>query len=181
MKLLESLRLGVIALAIAGMAAPAGAVEKTDAPPYDPTHTAAQWIPLFGEEWWNHYHPDYESWYPGGRSNRFHDAWLGKVMIKNALTKDWEIMNRTYSYDGQWFAVEWHYRATYLDNGFRQWETTIGFGKIQDGKMILWLEYFDDAVGNLQKLGLMPLCEPGEPVAPWPAKATDIIRMPYRP
>lgn len=107
---------------------------KPAAPIYDPTHTAKQWVPLFAEDWWNHYHPDYQAWYPGGRSNRFHDMWIAKVMIKHAQTKDWEIINRDYAFDGQWFAVEWHYRSTYIADGFRQWETTLAFAKIHEGK-----------------------------------------------
>jgi hypothetical protein len=176
---LVSAGLALAALTVGAGAGRAG--EKSAPSAYVPSLTAARLVPLYGEEWWNHYHPDYESWYPGGRSNRFHDAWIATVLKKHAVTKDWEILNRDYSYDGQWFAVEWHYRATYLDDGFREWETTVGFGRIQDGKIILWVEYFDDAVGGLQKLGLMPLCEPNEPVAPWPAKATALVRMPYRP
>lgn len=167
--------------ALVATSAPAALGVEASRPAYDPNHTAKEWVPLFAEDWWNHFHPDYQAWYPGGRSNRFHDAWIGKVMVKHARTKDWEIINKAYAFDGQWFAVEWHYRSTYLDDGFRQWETTLAFARIHEGKKILWIENFDDAVGSLQKLGLMPLCEPGEPVAPWPAKATETMRMPYRP
>jgi len=147
---------------------------------YDPKLTAAEWVPLYGEEWWHHYHPAYEGWFPGGRSNFYHDKWIfGKVAIKHALTDNWLIFNRNYSFDGQWFAVEWSYRATDKTDGFKQWESTMGFGRIKDGKLILWCEYFDDSVGHLQKLGLMPIYEADEPHAPWPAKA--ILHMPYRP
>jgi hypothetical protein len=153
--------------------------KKAVPPPYDPTHTAKEWVPHFAEEWWNHYHPDYEAWYPGGRSNRFHDAWLARVMKKHARSVNWEIFNRQYAFDGQWFAVEWFYRATDVDSDFRQWESTLAFARIHEGKKILWIEYFDDSVGNLQRIGMMPFFDADEPIAPWPAKA--ILKMPYRP
>lgn len=167
-----------LVLAFAALAAVTRAEEKP-ALVYDPKLTAAQWVPLYGEQWWNHYHPAYEGWFPGGRSNLHHDAWLAKLAVKHALTDNWLIFERDYSYDGQWFAVEWKYRATDKADGFKQWESTLGFGRIHDGKIILWCEYFDDSVGHLQKLGLMPFYEPNEPHAPWPAKA--FLKLPYRP
>lgn len=97
----------------------------------------------------------------------------------NPITENWEIFHKSYVYDGEWFAVEWFYRAAYLDDGFTQWECTLGIGRIVDGKMILWTEYFDDAVGKLQRLHLMPNPEPDEEVFPWPAKAK--VSLPYRP
>jgi hypothetical protein len=172
-----------VTLALLGLvpnAAPAADAPTSTAPVvYDPSLTAAQWVPLYGEEWWNHYDPTYEGWFPGGRSNLYHDTWLAKIAIKHALTNEWKIFNRDYAYDGQWFAVEWSYRATDLTDGFKQFESTLGFGRIKDGRIILWCEYFDDSVGHLQKLGLMPIYDADEPHAPWPAKA--FIKIPYRP
>jgi hypothetical protein len=166
--------LGLVACGLLAALRPADA-----SPTYDPSLTAAQWVPLYGEKWWEHYHPAYEGWYPGGRANLYHDTWLAKVAIKHALTDNWLIFDRDYAYDGQFFAVEWSYRATDKSDGFKQWESTLGFGRIHEGKIILWCEYFDDSVGHLQKLGLMPLYEADEAHAPWPAKA--ILRLPYRP
>ncbi|WP_221033115.1 hypothetical protein [Actomonas aquatica] len=143
------------------------------------TNDSAEWIPLYGETWWDYYHPDWEGQFPGGRSNRFHEQWVQARWFQNPITKDWQIFDRSYVYDGEWFAVEWNYKATYLSDNFTEHEFTLGVGRIVDGKMILWLEYFDDNVGKLQKLGLMPFPDEGEAVYPWPAKAK--ISLPYRP
>ncbi|HRE80873.1 MAG TPA: hypothetical protein PLN52_07480 [Opitutaceae bacterium] len=143
------------------------------------TNLASEWIPLYGEAWWNYYHKDYEGFYPGGRSNLMHDAYLARVRKNTALTVDWQIFNRRYTYDGEYFAVEWFYRATNVADGFRQWEATLGIGRIKDGKMVLWTEYFDDSVGVLQQLGLMPFYDKDEAPFPWPEKA--VLHLPYRP
>lgn len=174
MKRIISLSLGFLALQ-AGMSAE----ELSPKNEYNPAHTAAEWIPLFGEKWWDHYHPDYKAWYPGGRSDRYHDTWIAKVNRVHLRTTDWRIFNRDYAYDGQWFAVEWFYRATDKADGFQQWESTLGFGRIEEGRIILWAEYFDNGVGELQRIGLLPLYEAAEPHAPWPARAR--ISLPYRP
>lgn len=143
------------------------------------TNVASEWIPLYGETWWDYYHPDWEGFFPGGRSNRFHELYLAKVRRNNPLTVDWRIFNRKYVYDGSWFAVEWFYRATHVEDGFQQWEATLGIGRIKEGKMVLWTEYFDDNVGNLQRVGLMPFYEPDEAIMPWPKGA--VLKLPYRP
>jgi hypothetical protein len=166
---------GVIVL-LAGIVA-GGGEEASTAPVV--TNDSAVWLPIYGEKMFDHQHPDWEGWFPGGRNNRFHDLYVQSVWQRAPITKDWKISNRAYVFDGEWFAVEWFYRATYTDDGFREWESTLGIGRLVDGKMILWTEYFDDSVGNLQRLRLMPLFEADEPVFPWPQKA--VIRIPYRP
>ena len=143
------------------------------------TNDSAEWIPLYGEKWYNYYHPDFEGFFPGGRSNLMHDRYLARVMYGKARTNDWQIFDRQYIFDGEFYAVEWSYRATNVSNGFRQWESTLGIGRIKDGKCILWTEYFDDSVGELQEIGLMPLYDAKEPHFPWPEKA--ILSLPYRP
>ena len=37
------------------------------------TNDSAEWIPLYGETWWDYYHPDWVGLFPGGRSNRFNE------------------------------------------------------------------------------------------------------------
>ena len=143
------------------------------------TNNSAEWIPLYGEKWWNYYHADFEGFFPGGRSNILHDLYLAKVRRNTALTVDWQIFGRDYTFDGEWFAVEWFYRATNVADGFQQWESTLGVGRLKDGKMVLWTEYFDDSVGALQQLGLLPFYRKDEPKFPWPEGAK--LSLPYRP
>ncbi len=143
------------------------------------TNDSAEWIPLYGETWWDYYHHDWQGYFPGGRDDRYHNQWVMQQWFKNTITKDWTITNKTHVFDGEWFAVEWHYQATYLSDNFTEWETTLAIGRIEEGKLILWIEYFDDVVGKLQKLKLMPFPDKGETVFPWPIKAK--ISLPYRP
>jgi hypothetical protein len=143
------------------------------------TNDAAAWIPLYGEQWWNYYHHVYVGLYPGGRSNLMHDRYLARVRKNTALTVDWQIFKRDYTYDGEWFAVEWFYRATHVSDGFRQWESTLGIGRLKEGKLVLWTEYFDDSVGELQRIGLLPFYRDDEPKFPWPEEAK--LSLPYRP
>jgi len=166
-------------LAFLSVCLPACLSAAEDKPMTVITNDASEWIPLYGETWFDYYHPDWEGYFPGGRDNRFHTQWVAERWYKNQITKDWTITNKTHVFDGEWFAVEWHYQATYLSDNFTEWETTLGIGKIVDGKLILWIEYFDDVVGKLQKLKLMPFPDKGETVFPWPIKAE--ISLPYRP
>lgn len=154
------------------------AFAETDDEPYTGNDTSI-WVPLYGENWFDHYADEYIGLFPGGRSNQFHDQYIGEAWYDDPITKDWDIFEREYIYDGEWFAVLWYYRATNTSNGFKQWETTLAIGKIKDGKMTDWIEYFDDSVGHLQELALLPFFEPGGEKIPWPPNAA--LNMPYRP
>lgn len=163
-------------VSIAG-AAPDESVQKAEEP-YTGSD-ASIWIPKYGEEWFKHYADNYVALYPGGRSNVYHDAYIGEAWYSNPTTKDWDIFQRDYIYDGQWFGVLWFYRATKVDNGFKQVESTIGMGKIVDGKLKIWIEYFDDSVGHMQELRIMPKFKEGDEGLPWPEGAP--ITQEYRP
>ncbi|MGJ3242916.1 MAG: hypothetical protein ACFE0O_08185 [Opitutales bacterium] len=152
--------------------------EPTDEPPPYTGDSAEAWIERYGEVWFDHFGDSYESWYPGGRSNEFHDQWIRKMLYEDPRTTDWTIFNQQYVFDGQWYAVEWFYQSTYTDTSFQQWESTFCLGKIEDGKLVVWYEFFDD-FGELQKLGLMPKFKKGEAIFPWPEDAT--LHLPYRP
>ncbi|MEM7790273.1 MAG: hypothetical protein AAF546_02625 [Verrucomicrobiota bacterium] len=140
---------------------------------------ASKWIPEYGEDWFNHFSDDYIGLFPGGRSNKYHDAYIGEAWYDDPITKDWVIFDRKYIYEGQWFAVLWFYTATNTSNGFQQVESTIGMGKIEDGKMSVWIEYFDDSVGHMQELRIMPFFEEGGEGLPWPPNST--LKQEYRP
>ncbi|NJO13307.1 MAG: DUF2165 domain-containing protein [Gammaproteobacteria bacterium] len=120
--------------------------------------TAAQvreWIGQWGDKWWERYHPDYDAQYPGGRSNRFHDAYLDQVFKRTGLpaNTNWKISNKQYRYVGDWFIVEWLFQAEDKASGKLQREGTLAFGRIRDDRLITWIEYFDGYVAHLQRLG----------------------------
>ncbi len=143
------------------------------------TNDSRTWIAAYGDNIWAQYHPDWQGWFPGGHSNRFHQMYVQNVWDHHPITTDWKEFNRAWLFDGEWFAVEWFYTAKFTDDGFMQWEGTLGIGHLKDGKLISWTEFFDDQIGNLQHLRMMPLYDIKEPVFPWPARS--YLRMPYRP
>lgn len=117
--------------------------------------------------------------YPFGRSNKAHDDEIARAGGMQTITTDWKEYNKHYLFDGDWYAVEWFYSATTIKTGGRQIESTLAFGKVKDGKLVVWNEYFDDVVGELEQEGKLPLYQADELPFPWPAGAK--IKHPYRP
>lgn len=147
-----------------------------------PDNSARYWIAEWGEKWWEGFHDDIEAWYPGGRSDRFHNKYVEEAMrgMSESAWEDWEISNERYIYHDDWFAVEWFYRAIQPSTGKEQIEATLAFGRVQDGRMIELFEFFDDMVGRYQGIGAMRLFDRAEEEPfPWPP-ATAISRE-YRP
>jgi hypothetical protein len=173
------LRAGLAALALSISAPRSRADEATPKLAELGMNDSAKWIPVFGDNIWAQYHPDWQGWFPGGHSNRFHELYVKTKWDRHPITDKWIVSNQDWVFNGEWFAVEWFYRASYTDDGFQQWESTLGIGRLKDNKLVSWTEYFDDSVGNLQHLRLMPVYDITEPVFPWPAKAS--LHLPYRP
>lgn len=140
-----------------------------------------RWVERWGGKWWERYHPEYVAEYPGGRSNIYHDQYIQKAMkrLEETATGDWKITGKSYLYDGDWFAVEWFFESTQTATGRVQKESTLAFGRIEDDRLIEWIEYFDDMVGWYQMIGAMRLPAEGEPVFPWPADTA--LSREYRP
>ena len=147
----------------------------------DREQAVQDWLDEWVEKFWERYHPDYDSQYPGGRSNRFHDQYVSEVLgrMPQPPISSYSISNRHFMVDGDWFVAEWFYDATQDSTGWVQRESTVAFGKIVDDQLIVWIEYFDDSVGNYQRFGALPLYEDDEMPYPWPAKVT--LRRDYRP
>ena len=140
---------------------------------------ARTFIAAHGPRWFEHLHPEIQSAYPFGRSTQAHDAEIAKGFDINTVSRDVSITDEHYLYDGDWYAVQWFYRATFVKGGAKQQESTLAFGRVQDSKLIEWKEYFDDAVGELQAEGKLPLYAPGEEPFPWPEGTKT--RHSYRP
>lgn len=143
---------------------------------------AEKWIAEWGEKWWERYHDEVDSQYPGGRSNKYHDSYIQEALKKmsDQAWTDWKISNRHYLFEDDWFAVEWFYQASQPSTGLVQLESTLAFGRIEDDHLRVWIEYFDDMVGKYQSIGVMKLFDKENEVPyPWP-KDTQLKKK-YRP
>ena len=142
---------------------------------------AEKWVNEWGEKWWERYHKDLDSRYPGGRSDQSHDLFVQEVLKKNPSGwEDWKVSHQDWLFDGNWFSVEWFYEATHIKTGKKQIESTLAFGKIEDDHLIIWIEYFDDMVGRYQSIGAMKLFDKDEDTPfPWPDETK--LKRKYRP
>lgn len=145
----------------------------------DEAGAAKKFIDRVGDDSLKYFADSIEESYPFGRSNKARDEEISKAGGMETTSTDWKLSNRHYLFDGDWYAVQWFYGATTIKTGKKQLECTLAFGKVQDGKLVVWAEYFDDLVGELQQEGKLPLYEPDEAPFPWPAAAT--LKHPYRP
>ena len=143
----------------------------------DENGAAKKFIDRVGDDSLKYFADSIEESYPFGRSNKARDEEVAKA--GEGTSTDWKLTNRHYLFDGDWYAVQWFYGATTIKTGKKQLECTLAFGKVQDGKLVVWDEYFDDVVGELQQEGKLPYYEPDETPFPWPAAAT--LKHPYRP
>jgi ketosteroid isomerase-like protein len=144
---------------------------------------AAAFIAAHGDVWFNFWADDREEAYPFGYSNKKITEEISKEVNPAAGTSiDATLTNKHYIFEGDWYAVEWYYSATDKKTGRRQRESTCAFGRIKDGKLNYWREFFDDRVGRRQQgfyPGKLPLYGDAESPSPWPAKAKLFVR--YRP
>lgn len=140
---------------------------------------ARDFIARFGEKWSDHFAAEYESAYPFGRSSRKHDEEISQSSTLAQASDHVTLTNKHYFFDGDWYVVQWLYGATMTRTGRRQTESTVAFGRVKDGKIVVWEEYFDDRVGELQFTDQLPLYGADEEPYPWPGAAK--LKHPYRP
>lgn len=111
-------------------------------------------------------HPEVEFAYPGDR--------LGKSSLL-AVFEEYQRRKKDiriyfwdeFFVDGNKFAFAYQFAATDRASGKRQAVGTGVVGRIEDGKIVLFKEYYDEQVAELQYQGKLPLDE-GQ-VSPWPA------------
>lgn len=111
-------------------------------------------------------HKDVVFAFPG---NRFSKAQLVN-MFKQYQSEKREIkiyLGEPFLYDGKKFATAYQFAATDRETEKRQAVGTGVVGRIKDGKIIEFKEYYDEEVAVLQYAGKLPLDE-GQ-VSPWPA------------
>lgn len=148
--------------------------------PKEPDSVAKAFVDRVGDGLLDNFADSVDEAYPFGRSNKAHDDEIAKSPAGMHLTTtDWKLWNKHFFYDGDWFAVEWFYGATTIKTGGKQIESTLAFGKVKDGKIIIYNEFFDDTVGEMEQSGILPLYTEDEFPFPWPAGAK--IKHPYRP
>lgn len=160
-------------MALSALIAPlvlAGAPQQIDPHPSSQEIAVRQWVERWGDKMTERYHPDIQEQYPGGRSDRYHDAYVADVFREFGLptNTNWRILNKHYAYDGEWFIVEWLFEAKDKKSGRLQREGTLAFGHIKDDRLIGWIEYFDGFVAHLQRAGALPLFRVDEMPFPWP-------------
>lgn len=146
-------------------------------------NAAKRFIAEHEDDWFNYFSDDIEEAYPFGRCNQKIRAELSKKYdLATGNSKDGSLTNKHFIFDGNWYSVQWFYGAIDRKTGKKQLESTLAFGCVRDGKLIVWREYFDDAVGARQMgqiPGDMPLYETTEEPYPWPKAAS--LHLPYRP
>jgi hypothetical protein len=144
-----------------------------------PESAAKVFVDRVGDDLLNCFADSIDEAYPFGRSNKAHDDEIAKAGGMQTTTNEWKLWNKHFFFDGDWFAVEWFYGATTIKTGGKQIESTLAFGKVKDGKIIIYNEFFDDTVGEMEQSGILPLYTEDEFPFPWPAGAK--IKHPYRP
>jgi hypothetical protein len=140
---------------------------------------AAGFIATRGPNQFDYTHPDIKEAFPFGRSDAANDKKLADSHAFGALTDFGALDHRHYIVEGDRFAVEWLYHATWKRTGNKQVEASLCFGRVKDQQLISWTEYFDDTVGELQDQHLLPLYAESEVNYPWPSP-TALSRV-YRP
>jgi hypothetical protein len=110
-------------------------------------------------------HPRARLAYPRQRVDRA--TWLAQLDTFGRTNEDTRIYIHRVLVDGGEFAVEWQFATTERASGIRTAVSDAIIGRVEDGKIILWKEYLDGRVIELQKGGLLPLEEGAEPF-PWP-------------
>ena len=118
-------------------------------------------------------HEDVVFAYPGRRLNKeqtledlayFKDHFRDtKVYINNVIIEDDSL------------AVEWQFATTNIKTGHRQVVSDAIIGKVQDNQFIVWKEYLDGRVKQLQAEDKLFL-EEGEEPFPWPLKTKLYIK-----
>jgi hypothetical protein len=140
-----------------------------------------QWVERWGDKMTERYHPDIQEAYPGGRSDRYQDAYVDRFLREFGLppNTNWKEINKHYGFDGDWFIIEYLFQAEDKKTGQVQREGTLFFGRVKDDRLIVAIEYFDRLVKEFQHAGALPPFREDEMPFPWPDY--DGMTRKYRP
>ena len=110
-------------------------------------------------------HDKAEFAYPRRRVDR--KTWAEELDAFSRTNRDTRIYVHQVVVQDSNFAVEWQFATTSTDTGVRTAVSDAIIGRIRDGRIVLWKEYLDGRVLELQLRGELPL-EEGEAPYPWP-------------
>lgn len=105
--------------------------------------------------------------YPGRRLDK--EQTLEDLEFFRDAFEDTKVYVHTIIVDGDMLAVEWQFATTRKETGQREVVSDAIVGKVKDGKFIIWKEYLDGRVKDLQADGALEL-EEGEEPFPWPLR-----------
>jgi len=112
-------------------------------------------------------HDDVIFAYPGRRLNKVQT--LDDLLYFRDNFKDTQVYINEIIVEGDKVAVEWQFATTNIETDERQVVSDGIIGKVKDGKIILWKEYLDGRIKNLQASGELTYEEGLEPY-PWPER-----------
>jgi ketosteroid isomerase-like protein len=108
--------------------------------------------------------------HPGGRLDK-----KGAIAFFKRWRYEWSntrIYPTTFLVEGDQVFAEYQFCSTNKQTGKREAEGTAAIGKVRGGKLVLWKEYYDHSVGDLQAKGVIPVDE-GNASFPYPAAAKN--------
>lgn len=108
--------------------------------------------------------------HPGGKLDK-----KGAIAFFKRWRSEWSntrIYPTTFLVEGDQVFAEYQFCSTNKQTGKREAEGTAAIGKIRRGKLVLWKEYYDHSVGELQAKGVIPVDE-GNVSFPYPAAAKN--------
>ncbi len=156
-----------------------GVLRAADPVDFTAQNSAQIFINTREAEWFNFKSDDIKESYPFGNSDKANNDKLSKLLDMSKVSTNSDLTNKHYIAEGDWYAVEWFYHATNVPTGNRQVEASLCLAQIKDQKMVRWIEYFDDTVGEQQIAGKLTLYAENEMPFPWPAQAQ--VKRVYRP
>lgn len=105
------------------------------------------------------------------------EGWLRELAAFSKMNTDTRVYVHAIVVDGPDFALEWQFATTEVETGIRTAVSDAIIGRIEDGRIIVWKEYLDGRVLELQRAGKLELREGMEPM-PWPLERSPAVRPP---
>jgi len=119
-------------------------------------------------------HEDAEFAYPRRRIGR--STWAKELDAFSRTHRDTRIYLHHILAQDSTFAVEWQFASTDASTGVRTAVSDAIIGRVRDGRIVLWKEYLDGRVPELQRDGKLSL-EEGENPYPWPRPPASKPRL----
>lgn len=105
------------------------------------------------------------------------EGWLRELAAFSKMNTDTRVYVHGIVVDGLDFALEWQFATTEVETGIRTAISDAIIGRVEEGRIIVWKEYLDGRVLELQRAGELELREGMEPL-PWPMERSPGARPP---